>query len=89
MSGKPDQAIPENCRRLKNYFIDFLQRGEFPGLLVIVLDGLDQLTTSDGAHKLDWLPARVAPNIKVGKDRKSGHQYQMTTSIMLERDREK
>ncbi|KAL8605123.1 hypothetical protein ACOMHN_018924 [Nucella lapillus] len=63
--GRPRQEVPEDYKSLKVYFIDLLQRGEVPGRLVILLDSLDQLSSNNGAHKLDWLPARIAPNVKI------------------------
>ena len=33
--------------------------------MVIFLDSLDQMGTANGGHKLDWLPARLAPNVKI------------------------
>ena len=66
MTGRKRQDVPEDYKSLKVYFIDLLQRGEVAGLLVLLLDSLDQLSSANGAHKLDWLPARLAPNIKVG-----------------------
>jgi len=65
VTGRSRLEVPEDYKSLKMYFIDLLQRGEVPGMLVILLDSLDQLSSSNGAHKLDWLPARIAPNIKV------------------------
>ncbi|KAK7499076.1 hypothetical protein BaRGS_00009623 [Batillaria attramentaria] len=65
VAGRNRLEVPEDYKSLKMYFIDLLQRGEVPGMLVIILDSLDQLSAGNGAHKLDWLPARIAPNIKV------------------------
>ena len=45
--------------------MDLLQRGEFQGLVIIFLDGLDQLSAEDGAHFLDWIPATLANNMKL------------------------
>ena len=65
VAGRSRREVPDDYKSLKLYFTDLLQRGEVPGLLVLLLDSLDQLSASNGAHKLDWLPARLAPNVKV------------------------
>jgi NACHT domain- and WD repeat-containing protein len=33
--------------------------------IIVIVDGLDQLTTSDGARSLDWLPTRLPPFVRV------------------------
>ena len=57
--------VPNTYKNVKKYFLDFLSQGEFRGLVVIFLDALDQLSSNDGAHKLDWLPAKIAKNVKI------------------------
>ena len=42
-----------------------IQNGEFRGLVIIFLDGLDQLSADDGAHILDWIPAKISNNVKL------------------------
>ncbi|GFO41156.1 NACHT and WD repeat domain-containing protein 1 [Plakobranchus ocellatus] len=65
VTGGYRHEVPEDYKSLKIYFIDRVQRGDFPGVVVLILDSLDQLSTSNGGDKLDWLPARVAPNVKI------------------------
>jgi hypothetical protein len=57
--------VPINYKSLKLYFVNLVQRGDVPGLIVIIIDSLNQLSPSNGAHKLDWIPARIAGNVKV------------------------
>lgn len=42
-----------------------LQAGIFTGVVVILIDAIDLLPTSDFAHSLDWLPPKLAKNVKV------------------------
>ncbi|XP_060064911.1 NACHT and WD repeat domain-containing protein 2-like [Ylistrum balloti] len=63
--GKYRHEVPSDYKTLKLYFIDLLQRGEFGGMIIILLDSLDVLSTCDNGHKLEWLPSRVAANIKI------------------------
>lgn len=63
--GRYRQDIPTEYKALRNYFIDLIQRGEYGGMIVILLDSLDLLTTIDNGHKLDWLPSRIASNVKI------------------------
>ena len=65
VTGRYRQDVPSSYQNLKNYFIDLIQRGEYGGMLVILLDGLGKISTTDGGHKLDWLPSRIAANIKI------------------------
>ena len=65
ITGRYRQDVPSSYRSLKNYFIDLIQRGEYGGMLVILLDGLDKISSTDSGHKLDWLPSRIAANVKI------------------------
>ena len=65
IAGRYRQDVPSSYINLKNYFIDLIQHGEYGGMLVILLDGLDKLSTTDSGHKLDWLPSRIAANVKI------------------------
>ncbi|XP_041349350.1 NACHT and WD repeat domain-containing protein 2-like [Gigantopelta aegis] len=65
LTGSYRHKVPDDYTSLKAYFIDLLQKGTFNGMLVIFLDGLDQLSTNNGAHTMDWLPSRLASNVKV------------------------
>ena len=57
--------VPNNYKTLKKYFIDLVTLGEFRGMVVIFLDALNQLSASDGAYSLDWLPAKISKNVKI------------------------
>ena len=63
--GKYRQDIPREFKSLKNYFIDIVQRGEYGGMVVILIDSLDRLTEINEGAKLTWLPPRLAENIKI------------------------
>ena len=65
ITGRYRQDVPSSYQGLKNYFIDLIQRGEYGGMLVILLDGIDKISNTDGGHKLDWLPSRIAANVKI------------------------
>ena len=65
LTGSYRHKVPDNYTSLKAYVVDLLQRGNFNGMLVIFLDAVDQLSSSNGAHTMDWLPARLASNVKV------------------------
>ena len=63
--GKYRHEVPKDFKTLKLYFIDLLQRGEFGGMIIIALDSLHLLSTCENGHKLEWLPSRIAQNVKV------------------------
>ena len=50
--------IPRTHKGIIRYFRNLLANGDFPGMLVIFLDGLDQLSTQDNASQLEWLPSK-------------------------------
>lgn len=57
--------IPEEYRYLSERFREFL--GMIPGdrRLLLFLDALDQLSATDSAHSLNWLPSALPANVKV------------------------
>jgi WD40 repeat protein len=57
--------IPEEYRYLSERFREFL--GMIPGdrRLLLFLDALDQLSGSDNAHSLNWLPSALPANVKI------------------------
>ncbi|KAH3890890.1 NACHT and WD repeat domain-containing protein 2-like [Dreissena polymorpha] len=59
------QEVPFEYKYLKNHFIDLVQRGEYGGMLVILIDALDSISSTDNGSKLDWLPPRIASNVKI------------------------
>ncbi|KAL4223122.1 NACHT and WD repeat domain-containing protein 2 [Mactra antiquata] len=65
ITGRFRQDIPSDYMSLRNFFIDFVKRGEYGGMIVILLDSLEKISTTDNGHKLDWLPPRIASNIKI------------------------
>ncbi|WAR02876.1 NWD2-like protein [Mya arenaria] len=65
VTGRRRQDVPSEYRALKNHFIDLVQRGEYGGMLVILIDALDAMSSTDSGHKLDWLPSRLASNVKI------------------------
>ena len=65
ITGYNKCPIPTSHYRLIHFFRDLLMRGDFQGMLILFLDGLDQLSACDQAHQLQWLPAKLANNVKV------------------------
>ncbi|CAD5120533.1 DgyrCDS9098 [Dimorphilus gyrociliatus] len=64
VSNTSKEIIPDTYSALKTFWLDQM-RGEFGGLLVIILDAVDQLSNADNAHRLDWIPARLHTNVKI------------------------
>ena len=65
VTEQSQHQIPTDFRLIKAHFQDLLIKSDFPGLVVIFLDALNQLSKADSAHKLDWLPSKIAPNVKI------------------------
>ena len=65
ITGRYRQDIPSDYQGLKNYFIELVQRGEYGGMLVILVDSLDMVSSTDNGHRLEWLPSRLAANVKL------------------------
>ena len=63
--GKYRHEIPRDYKALKLFFLDLVQRGEFGGMLIILLDSLEKISTCENGHKLEWLPSRIAQNVKI------------------------
>ena len=57
--------IPSCYKDVKKLFYDLVSKGEFGGLVIIFIDAIDQLCGSDEAFRLDWLPAKIAANVKL------------------------
>ncbi|CAH1801226.1 unnamed protein product [Owenia fusiformis] len=64
-TGRSRSLVPGEYKALKKYFMDMMSRGEFGGLVIIFLDSLDQLTSDDNGQSLDWLPSKLADNVKI------------------------
>jgi len=54
---------PHELRELETAFGALLRDTE--RRLVIVIDALDQLDEGGSAHRLDWLPASLSPNVRI------------------------
>ena len=61
-TNKSRAQLPNDFKLLKAWFRRFVEQGNFPGIVVIILDDLDRLSSAEHAHRLDWLPAKIAPN---------------------------
>lgn len=65
VTKKLRHALPTDFKLLKKWFQRFLTQGDFPGIVVLFLDGLDLLVGGDSGCNIDWLPAKIAKNVKV------------------------
>lgn len=63
--GRYRKDVPKDFKSLKLFFIDMVQRGEFGGMLIILIDSVDLLSQFEYGHKLEWLPSRIAVNVKI------------------------
>jgi WD40 repeat protein len=57
--------IPEEYRYLSGRFREFLGMIPVDRRLLLFLDALDQLSATDSAHSLNWLPSTLPANVKV------------------------
>ncbi|CAH1790955.1 unnamed protein product [Owenia fusiformis] len=58
-------AIPDDYSLLVSYFQELLNVATKENPLVLVLDSLDQLSSSHHAHGLSWLPKQLPVNVRV------------------------
>ena len=65
VTDKYRYKIPKDYKGLKAYFKDLLQNGKFTGIVIIFIDAINQLSPAYNAHSLDWLPLKIAKNVKV------------------------
>ena len=83
-------AIPHADADVKRFFVDILERGvpkgsslgkneSFKGKIVIYLDDIDALSGVN-VNQLDWLPKKLAPNIKVIVTLTSGDHVMLETA---------
>lgn len=63
--GKQPDEIPEDCEELKSLFTTLITEAEFSGVLVILLDGIDRIHPYDDVHLLEWIPTKIANNLKL------------------------
>ena len=57
--------IPEEMSPLVQYFKNLLTLATEEVPIMIFLDSLDQLSSSDGAHQLAWMPVNLPPHAKI------------------------
>ena len=61
---KPFDQIPMELSNLPNYFKKLLESATPEKPLFIFLDSLDQLSSSNSAHSLSWMPVNLPENCK-------------------------
>ncbi|XP_069111532.1 NACHT and WD repeat domain-containing protein 2-like [Argopecten irradians] len=61
----PSDDIPDELAPLIHHFKTLLNLATEEKPLVLILDSLDQLSGSDGAHQLAWLPSQLPANVKM------------------------
>ncbi|XP_074640266.1 NACHT and WD repeat domain-containing protein 2-like [Tubulanus polymorphus] len=66
--------IPTDYRSLKKHFMEILHKGDFSGVLVLMIDGLELISREYNGYLLDWLPAQIAGNVKVIVSAASGDE---------------
>ncbi|XP_062617256.1 NACHT and WD repeat domain-containing protein 2-like [Saccostrea cucullata] len=62
LMGKERNEIPTDYKQLKYFFSELLLSGEFGGMLIILLDSVDLLEDN---HNFEWLPIKIAVNVKL------------------------
>lgn len=58
-------AIPEDLSQLTNYFKRLLNMATSERPLYIIFDSLDQLSSSNSAHSVSWLPISLPKHVKI------------------------
>ena len=58
-------TIPTECKDLKEELPKRLALATRDKPLILFLDALDQLSASDNAHALNWLPSELPANVKI------------------------
>ncbi|XKL66768.1 hypothetical protein PGB90_010188 [Kerria lacca] len=61
----PFEDIPDDLVPLTAYFKHLLSSGTKEQPLIVFLDSVDQLTGTQDANKVSWLPTRLPPNCKL------------------------
>ncbi|CAN0042900.1 unnamed protein product [Bubo scandiacus] len=59
------QSYPKKIHDLRDLFINLLNESSFHRPLVIIFDALEQLTDSDDARKLWWLPIHLPRSVRI------------------------
>lgn len=65
MYSKPIENIPLELSNLTNYFKKMLECATTDRPLFIFLDSLDQLSATNSAHSLSWMPVNLPKNVKI------------------------
>ncbi|KAJ8313494.1 hypothetical protein KUTeg_008055 [Tegillarca granosa] len=65
MYDLPTDEIPDELAPLVMHFKKVITCATEEKPLILCLDSLDQLSGSDGAHQLAWLPTTLPPNVKM------------------------
>ena len=73
--------LPKEYKNQTAHIRNILQSGNFRGVLILILDGLDQLETVDTAANLDWLPVSLANNVKIILSASSHHNPKVLTNL--------
>ena len=63
--GEPEAGVPDGYEKLVGDFRARLQRAGAARSLLLFVDSLDQLSPSDGARSLRWLPSPLPPGVRV------------------------
>ncbi len=58
-------GVPDEYRHLVERFREFLLMVPQERRLILFIDALDQLSASDNAHSLNWLPSQLPANVKI------------------------
>jgi NACHT domain- and WD repeat-containing protein len=62
---KPVENIPSELSNLTNYFKKMLECATSEKPLFIFLDSIDQLSSTNSAHSLSWMPVNLPKNVKI------------------------
>ena len=62
---KPMDNIPIELSNLTNYFKKLLEAATTERPLFIILDSLDQLSPTNSAHSLSWVPLNLPKHVKI------------------------
>jgi NACHT domain- and WD repeat-containing protein len=62
---KPWENVPTELSNLTNYFKKLLENATNERPLFIFLDSLDQLSPTNSAHSLSWMPVNLPKHVKI------------------------
>lgn len=71
----PFDGIPDDLVPLTAHFKHLLTLATKEQPLFLFLDSVDQLTGTQDANKVSWLPTRLPPNCKVGANQQTIFQH--------------